>query len=1074
MFTLLVTQSLRNRLLVLALAAILVVYGSFVVTKLPVDVFPDLNRPTVTLMTEAEGLAPQEVEQLVTFPIETQMNGLPGVSRVRSVSGVGLSVIYVEFDWGTDIYRNRQQVSERLAMVRPQLPATVTPMMGPISSIMGQIVMVAVSGGSVSPMQLRELADFTIRPRLLSIPGVAQVIPMGGEVRQFRVAPQPTALRALGVTHAQLETALAQFGTNTGGGFTDQYAREYLIRNLGRTMNLDDLRNLVVATVNNRPVYLRQVAEIAFAPRVKRGDAGYMGAPAVVVSVEKQPGVDTVRLTREVEAALKDITTSLNACGPASGSPSGQAGAFPAEPDGEACSFKGVRADQLIFRQANFIETSIRNVETVLMEAVVVVAVVLFAFLLNLRTTAISLTAIPVSILATAIVFHLAGLSINTMTLGGLAIAIGELVDDAVVDVENIFRRLGENRRSGNPRPVFAVVVAASNEVRSGIVYATMVIVLVFVPLFALSGIEGRLFAPLGQAYIVSILASLVVSITLTPVLAYYLLPGLKRLEAHESGLVRLLKRGNAALLRALLGHGRPVMLAAGIGVACAALAATFLPRTFLPPFNEGSFTVNMSFNPGISLAESNRIGLVAERLLLDMPDVKSVGRRTGRAELDEHAEGVHVSDLELDLKPGARPKPALVADIRGRLAVLPVSVNVGQPISHRLDHMLSGVRAEIALKIFGDDLDTLRALAEDVRRRIADIPGIADLQVEKQVLIPQLEIRVDYARAALYGVQPAALVEQLSRLSNGQVVSRVVDGYRRFDVVMRLSDTMRTTQRLGDLLVETPSGWVPARQIADIRETDGPNQILRENARRRIVVQANTQAGSDMGRIVGAIREAVAATDLPNGYTTSLEGSFQAQAEASRTIGLLSLLSLALVFALLYSRYRSVVLTLIILGSIPLALIGSVAALWLAGQPLSVASMIGFITLTGIATRNGILKISHYLNLAIHEGLPFGRDLVIRGSLERLAPVLMTALSAGVALVPLLIGADAPGKEILHPVAVTIFGGLISATLLDTILTPVLFLTFGQTPLERLRAEARGPSETSADAAKSGPVEAF
>lgn len=1074
MFTLLVTHALRNRLLVLALAAVLVVYGGFVVTTLPVDVFPDLNRPTVTIMTEAEGLAPQEVEQLVTFPVETQMNGLPGVSRVRSVSGVGLSVIYVEFDWGTDIYRNRQQVSERLAMVRPQLPATVNPMMGPISSIMGQIVMVAVSGGSVSPMQLRELADFTIRPRLLSIPGVAQVIPMGGEVRQFRVAPQPTALRALGVTHAQLETALAQFGTNTGGGFTDQYAREYLIRNLGRTMNLDDLRNMVVATVNSRPVYLRQVAEVSFAPRVKRGDAGYMGAPAVVVSVEKQPGIDTVRLTREVEAALRDITTSLNACGPAAGRAAARGGASQAAPDGEACAFKGVRADQLIFRQANFIETSIRNVETVLMEAVVVVAVVLFAFLLNVRTTAISLTAIPVSILATAIVFHWAGLSINTMTLGGLAIAIGELVDDAVVDVENIFRRLGENRRAGNPRSVFAVVVSASNEVRSGIVYATMVIVLVFVPLFALSGIEGRLFAPLGQAYIVSILASLVVSITLTPVLAYYLLPSLRRLEEHESGLVRVLKRGNAALLRALLGHGRPVMLAAGIAVAGAALAATLLPRTFLPPFNEGSFTVNMSFNPGISLAESNRIGLVAERLLLDMPDVRSVGRRTGRAELDEHAEGVHSSDLELDLKPGARPKPELVADIRGRLAVLPVSVNVGQPISHRLDHMLSGVRAEIALKIFGDDLDTLRALAEDVRVRIADIPGIADLQVEKQVLIPQLEIRVDYARAALYGVQPAALVEQLSRLSNGQVVSRVVDGYRRFDVVMRLSDTMRTTQRLGDLLIETPSGWVPARQIADIRETDGPNQILRENARRRIVVQANTQAGSDMGRIVGAIREAVAATNLPNGYTTNLEGSFQAQAEASRTIGLLSLLSLALVFALLYSRYRSVVLTLIILGSIPLALIGSVAALWLAGQPLSVASMIGFITLTGIATRNGILKISHYLNLAIHEGVPFGQDLVIRGSLERLAPVLMTALSAGVALVPLLIGADAPGKEILHPVAVTIFGGLISATLLDTVLTPVLFLTFGRTPLERLRTEARRPSEVSPDAPKSSPVEAF
>ncbi|CAO4167077.1 efflux RND transporter permease subunit [Methylorubrum aminovorans] len=1072
MFTLLVTQSLRNRLLVLALAAVLVVYGAFTATKLPVDVFPDLNRPTVTVMTEAEGLAPQEVEQLVTFPVETQMNGLPGVTRVRSVSGVGLSVIYVEFDWGTDIYRNRQQVSERLAMVRPQLPPTVTPMMGPVSSIMGQIVMVALSGGSVSPMQLRELADFTIRPGLLSIPGVAQVIPMGGEVRQFRVAPQPTALRALGVTHAQLETALAQFGTNTGGGFTDQYAREYLIRNLGRTMNLDDLRNMVVATVNNRPVYLRQVADASFAARVKRGDSGYMGAPAVVISVEKQPGVDTVRLTREVEAALAEITASLNTCSPDADKRSpGQLGA---EPAGEACAFKGVRADQIIFRQANFIETSIRNVETVLVEAVVVVAIVLFAFLLNVRTTAISLTAIPVSILATAVVFQAFGLSINTMTLGGLAIAIGELVDDAVVDVENIFRRLGENRRAGNPKSVFEVVVAASNEVRSGIVYATMVIVLVFVPLFALSGIEGRLFAPLGQAYIISILASLFVSITLTPVLAYYLLPGLKRLEEHDSRFLKALKRGNATLLRGLLGHVRPVMAVTALAVAAAGLAALFLPRTFLPPFNEGSFTVNMTFNPGISLAESNRIGLVAERLLLEMPDVRSIGRRTGRAELDEHAEGVHSSDLEIDLKPGARPKPDLVADIRGRLAVLPVNVNVGQPISHRLDHMLSGVRAEIALKIFGEDLDTLRALAEDLRQRFADIPGIADLQVEKQVLIPQLEIRVDYNRAALYGVQPAALVEQLSRLSNGQVVSRVVDGYRRFDVVMRLSDAMRTTQHLGDLLIETPSGWVPARQIADIRETDGPNQILRENARRRIVVQANTQPGADMGKIVEAIRKNVAAANLPNGYTTRLEGSFQAQAEASRTIGLLSLLSLALVFALLYSRYRSVTFTLIILGSIPLALIGSVAALWLAGQPLSVASMIGFITLTGIATRNGILKISHYLNLAIHEGMPFGRELVIRGSLERLAPVLMTALSAGVALVPLLIGADAPGKEILHPVAVTIFGGLISATLLDTVLTPILFLTFGRKPLERLRHEIRQRPAPSAKAPDRAPLEAF
>ena len=1049
MFTFLVSQSVRNRLLVLAMATVLVLFGAFTATKLPVDVFPDLNKPTVTIMTEAEGYAPQEVEQLVTYPIETRMNGLPGVTRVRSVSGVGLSITYVEFDWGTDIYRNRQQVAERLSLVQDQLPRGVTPVMGPVSSIMGQILLVAVTGETASPMQVREVADFTIRPRLLTIPGVAQVIPIGGEVRQFRVSPNPAAMRSLGVTNAQLETALAQFGTNAGGGFTDQNAREYLIRNIGRTMSLDDLRNLVVATVNDAPVYLRQLAEVSFAPKVKRGDAGYMAKPAVIVSVEKQPDIDTVRLTRSIETALRDMTPTLPA---------------------------GIRADQVLFRQADFIETSIRNVERVLVEAVLVVAVVLFAFLLNVRTTAISLLAIPVSVLTTAVVFHLFGLSINTMTLGGLAIAIGELVDDAVVDVENIFRRLGENRRAGNPKGVFQVVVEASNEVRSGIVYATLIIILVFVPLFALSGIEGRLFAPLGQAYIISILASLLTSITLTPVLASLLLPGLKNLEEHDSRFLKLLKRGNAALLRVAFRHKGLLVGTVAAAVVAAGVAAWNLPRAFLPPFNEGSFTVNMTFNPGISLAESNRVGLIAEKLLLDIPGVKAVGRRTGRAELDEHAEGVHSSEIEVALDEGAkRPKESLVADIRGRLAALPVAVNVGQPISHRLDHMLSGVRAEIALKVFGEDLDALRRVANSLRDRMAAIPGLVDLQVERQVRIPQLEVRVDYTRAALYGVQPAAVVEQISRLSNGRVVSTVVDGVRRFDVVLRLSENRRTTTGLGDLLLETPSGWVPARQVADIRETDGPNQILRENARRRIVVQANTNGESDMATIVAAIREAVAKEPLPPGFFTSLEGTFQAQEEASRTIGVLSALSLALVFAILFSRYRSAALALIIMGNVPLALIGSVAALWLVGQPLSVASMIGFITLTGIAARNGILKISHYLNLAIGEGVPFGPDLVVRGSLERLTPVLMTALSAGVALVPLLYDAASPGKEILHPVAVTIFGGLISATLLDTFLTPVLFLRFGRKPLERLRTlHAEAPPYPSPDGARPRPAEAY
>ena len=1048
MFNFLVTQSLKNRLFVLAVAALLVIYGGFTVTKLPVDVFPDLNRPTVTIMTEAEGLAPLEVEQLVTYPIETQMNGLPGVTRVRSTSGVGLSITYVEFDWDTDLYRNRQQIAERLALVQQQLPENVVPQMGPINSIMGQIMLIAVTGPKgVSPLDLREVADFIIRPRLLTIPGVAQVIPIGGEVRQYRVSPNPAAMRALGISFEQVETALARFGANTGGGFTDQYSREFLIRNIGRTLSLDDLKGLSVATVGGQPVALEQIADVSFAARAKRGEAGFQGESAVIVSVEKQPGVDTVRLTEQVENALAEITATLP---------------------------HGIKSDNLLFRQANFIQTSINNVKKVLLEAVAVVAIVLFAFLLNVRTTAISLTAIPVSILVTAIIFHLMGLSINTMTLGGLAIAIGELVDDAVVDVENIFRRLRENREKGNPRSVFDVVVSASQEVRSGIVYATMIIALVFVPLFALSGIEGRLFAPLGQAYIVSILASLLVSITLTPVMAYYMLPGLKRLDENEGLVVRVLKRGNAVLLDWSFRHPRTLMTGALVGVIAAGAFATQLPRSFLPPFNEGTLTISLLFNPGISLAESHRVGLIAERLIMEVPEVKLVGRRTGRAELDEHAEGVHSSELDVDLHEGGRPKNEIISDIRSRLSVLPVTTNMGQPISHRLDHMLSGVRAQIALKIFGEDLDTIRSLAEEFRQKLSTVPGVVDLQVEKQVRIPQLEVVVDYKRAALYGLQPSAVTEQLERLSNGRVVSRVADGNRRFDVVLRLQDERRTTQGLGDLLIESPVGWIPVRQVADVVETDGPNQILRENGKRRVVVLANTDGSADMATVIAEIRGKIEQSRLPPGFFTSLEGTFQAQEESMRTIGLLSLLSLAMVFAILYSRYRSVLFAAIIMSSVPLALIGSVTALWIAGQPLSVASMIGFITLTGIATRNGILKISHYINLAIQENIPFGQDLVMRGSLERMTPVLMTALSAGVALLPLMIDAHAPGKEILHPVAITIFGGLITATVLDTVLTPTLFLRYGRRSLQRLVIHAHERAQVRSTNAVPKTIDSF
>jgi HME family heavy-metal exporter len=1044
MFNLLVSASLRNRLLVLAVAALLVVWGALALPRIPVDVLPDLDKPTVTIMTEAEGLAPEEVERVVTFPIETAMNGMAGVGRVRSVSGVGLSIVYVEFAWGSDIYRNRQLVAERLATLQPQMPERVTPHIGPVSSIMGEILLVALVSETVSPMELREIADFSIRPQLLTIPGIAQVIPIGGEVRQFRISPNPAAMHALEITATDLETALRRFGQNTGGGFVDQYSREFVIRNVGLTNRLDDLRNIVVANKAGQPVLLRQVASADYAPRVKRGEAGYMGRPAVIVSVMKQPGADTIALTRQVEAMLATIQRTLP---------------------------QGVSATNIQFRQANFIEASIANLKQVLVEAAIVVAVVLFLFLLNWRATAISLTAIPISILVTVVVFQAMGLTINTMTLGGLAIAIGELVDDAVVDVENIIRRLAANRALPEPRPTLEVIALASQEVRSGIVYATAIIVLVFVPLFALAGIEGRLFTPLGIAYIVSILASLVTSITVTPVLASFLLTRAPA-EAHrESRLVITLKRWNRALMEWAFARPTFVLGTAALAVAGAIGAGLLLPRTFLPPFNEGTLTINVVYTPGISLTESNRLGSIAERLLMGVPEVKSVGRRTGRAELDEHAEGVHYSEIDADLVRSSRPRETIVADIRQRLSALPASVNVGQPISHRLDHLLSGIRAEIALKIYGEDLDTLRSLAETMREKLAGIAGIADLQVEKQVRIPEVRIAMDYQRAALYGLTPAAITQALEGLSNGRTISQITDGPRRFDVVLRLADSDRSSAALGDLLIPAPAGMIPLKLVATVEETEGPNQILREGARRRIVVMANGDGRADMSRIVAEIRSILAATTLPQGYTTALEGTFQANEEATRLIVGLGAISLFMVFIVLYTRYQSVVLALIVMGSVPLALIGSVIALHIAGQPLSVASMVAFITLTGIAARNGILKISQAINLAIHERVPFGRELVIRASLDRMTPVLMTALSAGLALTPLLIGAGEPGREILHPVAVTIFGGLISATLLDAVLTPLLLLKLGERPVRRL-IESR--PEPSANAPAGRPAEMF
>jgi len=1032
-FDSIVRLSLRNRLLVLALAMLMVAYGGLSASRTPVDVLPALDKPMVTVMTEAGGMAPQEVEQLVTFPLETALNGMPGVTRVRSTSGVGLSIVHAEFDWGTDIYRNRQLVAERLAQVREQLPIGITPAMGPVSSIMGEIMLVALpltpqagAPQAATPMQAREYADFVLRPRLLSIPGVAQVIPIGGEVRTLRVAPDTARMAQFGVSLNQIEQALRGYAGNAGGGFIDLNNREYLIRHVARTHRIEDLAGVAVAWKDGRPLLLEQVAQVSFAAGLKRGDGGYNGQPAVIVSVQKQPQADTVALTARIEAALAELGAGLP---------------------------PGLASPRVLFRQADFIQASIGNVAQALRDGAFMVAIVLLAFLLSARTTLISLTAIPLSLAVTALVFQAMGLSINVMTLGGLAVAIGELVDDAVVDMENVLRRLRQNRAAGSPVPVLEVVRRASVEVRSGIVHATAIVVLVFVPLFALPGIEGRLFTPLGIAYIVSIGASMLVSMTVTPVMCSFLLPAMKRLDHGDSPLVRWLKARDTVLLHWSFGNARALIVGAVLLVAAAAASVPWLPRTFLPAFNEGSLVLSLSLQPGTSLAEANRIGAVAEVLIRQVPEVAQVGRRTGRAELDEHAEGVHSAEIDVDLKRGARAREAVIAEIREKLAVLPAQVAIGQPIGHRLDHLLSGVRAQLVLKVFGDDIDTLRGLAEQLRTQLSGVPGLVDLSIEKQVLIPQVVVRLDHRKVAQVGLAPGEAIRVLQTLTDGAHGAQIVEGSRRYDLVLRLPDERRTPHDLARMLIDTPAGRIPLSTIASIEEADGPNQIGRENGRRRIVVYANID-GRDMGAVVERVRGVVAGQRLPAGYFINLEGQFQAQEQATRLIALLSGVSLALIFVVLYSRYRSAVLAGIVMANIPLALIGAVVAMWIADVQLSVASMVGFITLTGIAARNGILKISHYIHLCRFEGECFGVAMIVRGSLERLVPVLMTALVAAFALVPLLLAVDAPGKEILHPVAVVIFGGLVSATLLDTLLTPVLYWRFGRAPTQRLLTE--------------------
>lgn len=1024
MFTWLLDFSLKNRMIVILLSAISMVYGAYTLSKMPVDVFPDLNKPTVTIMTEAGGMASEEVEQLITFPLETAMNGLPGVEAIRSVSSAGLSFIYVTFDWSVDIYRARQMVSERLSSMDGAIPDGIVSRMGPISSIMGEVMQIAIpiDESKISSMQVREYADWVLRPRLMAIPGVAQVIPIGGQVRQFQVQPNTRRMAELGLSILQIEDALRGYSANTSGGFLESNNREYLIRHIGRTSSLEDLKNIAVSNRNGQTILLRQVADITFAPAVKRGDAGYEGGPAVILGVQKQPSADTVALTKKIESAIAELKQGLPT---------------------------GMEAPKVTFRQASFIDASISTLEGKLIGASIFVAVVLYFFLGTIRPVLISLTAIPVSILLTALVFKYFGLSINTMTLGGLAIAIGGLVDDAVVDVENVIRRLRVNldKASLDQLSPLAIVRAASLEVRTGIIYATAIIVLVFIPLFALPGVEGRLFVPLGIAFIVSTLASLLVSVTITPVLCFYLLPSMQSLRDHDTKIVTWLKSHYEVQLSRLLAAPKKPLMYAFASVIVAAASVPFMASSFLPPFNEGTLLIGLRLNPGVSLSESAGVASQAERLVRQVPEVTYVGRRSGRAELDEHAEGVHVSELDVGLKPAGdldRSMAEIQADIRSRLVNLPAAIAIGQPISHRIDHMLSGVRSQIAIKIFGDDLDVLRSQADLLRSKLAGIEGLVDLEIEKQVLAPQIKVRIDYDKAAQYGVSTSQIMATLQGMVEGERLSQIIEGNRRFALVIKLPDSARNLEGLADILIDTPNGKIPLSKIASIEDGDGPNQISRDGGKRRIVLSANASKRA-LSDIVADIRAVISNQILPEGYFITLDGQFKAQEEASKVIGLLSIGSFLLMFAVLNNRYKSIRLSLMIMSNIPLAMVGAVIGLWISGQPLSIAALIGFITLAGISVRNGILKISHYLNLMQSEGESFSLAMIIRGSIERLSPVLMTALVTAFALAPLLFEAERPGTEILHPVAVVIFSGLLSSTLLDTFLTPAMFWLYGK-----------------------------
>lgn len=1013
--------SLNNRMVILVIAALCLVAGIYSTMHTEVDVFPDLNAPTVVVMTEAEGMAPEEVERLVTFPIETAVNGATNVRRVRSSSATGFSIVNIEFDWGTDIYKARQIVSEKIAMVGADLPENVgNPTLGPQASILGELMIIGLTADTTSMQDLRTIADWTIRPRLLSTGGVAQVAVMGGDIKEYQILMDPGKMRRHGVSMDEVIYAVKGMNQNASGGTLYEYGNEYIVRGLLSTNDIDELKKAVVKTSENGlPITLDAIADVRIGPKTPvLGVASNDGKPAVLLTVTKQPNTNTLALTGRLDNALDELKANL-----------------PAD----------VKINSQIFRQSRFIDSSIDNVKKSLIEGAIFVIIVLFIFLMNWRTTVISLVSIPLSIVASLLAIRWMGLTINTMSLGGIAIAIGSLVDDSIVDVENVFKRLRQNReKPENEREsVIKVVYEASKEVRMPMLNSTLIIIASFLPLFFLSGMEGRMLKPLGITFIISLMASTLVALTVTPVLSSFLLGSQNSDKTgKEPTLVRWLKKYYEKALNWSVGHKKSLLFGVGALLAAAVVMFFTLGGSFLPAFNEGSFTISISTVPGISLEESDRMGRTAEELLLSIPEIKTVGRKTGRAELDEHAFGVNSSEFECPFELGKKTRKQLTEEVRQKLAVLPgVNIEIGGPISHRIDAMLSGTKANIAIKLFGSDLNKMYEIGQKIKTSISGVEGIADINVEQQVERPELNITPKREMLARYGISLPEFAEVVRVMMEGEVVSTVYEGNRSFDLTLKVNDDARSSiERISDLTIDTGDGKkVPLSYVADIKSSAGPNTINRENVSRKLVVSCNA-TGGELAKAVGAIREKIAENiELPEGYHIEYGGQFESEERASKTIALVSIFSIFIIFMLLYGEFKNISQSLVVLLNLPLALIGGVFAIFFTDGILSIPAIIGFISLFGIATRNGMLLIDRY-NVLASQGHS-REEAVMIGSLDRLNPILMTAITSALALLPLALGGDLPGNEIQSPMAKVILGGLFSSTLLNGFVVPVIYL---------------------------------